>query len=743
MRQKNRKRPSLKKTVEQRGKIDSPASPEAATLNGSSRFMEWLKNVLFGVLVASLLLGLVELGLRFAWTPAANTTDPYVGFAGIDPLFVTKDGVVSTSPKRLKYFNEVSFSEKKPEGSLRIFSFGGSTTYGHPFDGRTSFSRWLQDLLVASCPDRTIETLNLGGISYASYRIVPIVKEALQYKPDLMIIYTGHNEFLERRSYANLLSQGSTVIWIRAHLANLRIYKLLEASLALLTNGKSPASQIGPDQGNSSTTVSDGRTVLNSETTAILDKSAGLDLYFRDEEFSRGVVDHFTYNLRNIVSLCKNSRVPLILVEPPSNLKDFSPFKSEHDSRLTQSQRTEIDKGLEAIGSLLQSHDYQRAISKLSEIEAMDPLYALSYFLKGQTLHGQKRYDEARLCFVKSKNLDVCPLRATEPIIEAIREIAKEKDVRLISFCDFVNSYSSAKGNESGIPGNESFLDHVHPSIELHQALAELLLIQIHEMGLVKGCKLLSNEEIQSIMARGLTLLDQSVFTVRDLNLAKTLRWAGKKKEARQALLRIADREIDNPEIHKMLGSFALEDLEFPEAISEFRQAIKLSGGEPELKLSLAIALFRSGKTQEAREVYEEILASGKAIPEAYANLTILLLETGHFEQADDIIRAGLTKYPDSATLYSPYALTLAVSGQALEAIEWMRKAVSAEPGDPIHYYNLAGMYALTHDKNLAFRNLNIAIDRGYRNLAKILKDPVFSELINEPEFDKIKIRLQ
>jgi TPR repeat protein len=83
------------------------------------------------------------------------------------------------------------------------------------------------------------------------------------------------------------------------------------------------------------------------------------------------------------------------------------------------------------------------------------------------------------------------------------------------------------------------------------------------------------------------------------------------------------------------------------------------------------------------------------------------------------------------------------MSGRTIEAIKWMRKAVEAEPGDPSHYYNLAGMYALTHQKEMAFRNLNMAIDRGYRNLAKISRDPVFSELSNEPEFDKIKARLQ
>jgi TPR repeat protein len=83
------------------------------------------------------------------------------------------------------------------------------------------------------------------------------------------------------------------------------------------------------------------------------------------------------------------------------------------------------------------------------------------------------------------------------------------------------------------------------------------------------------------------------------------------------------------------------------------------------------------------------------------------------------------------------------MSGNFSQAIKWMRKAVNAEPGDPAHYYNLAGMYALNHQDTLAFQTLNTAIDRGYRNLNKILQDPVFETLRNQPEFEKIKSRLE
>ena len=57
--------------------------------------------------------------------------------------------------------------------------------------------------------------------------------------------------------------------------------------------------------------------------------------------------------------------------------------------------------------------------------------------------------------------------------------------------------------------------------------------------------------------------------------------------------------------------------------------------------------------------------------------------------------------------------------------------------------YNLAGMYALNHQDTLAFQTLNTAIDRGYRNLNKILTDPVFTGLRHKAEFEKIKERLE
>lgn len=739
---KSRNSRNAKKNKLKNANIDLVFPLEKAPQTSGNSYVIWIKNVVLGIVIAFVALALVEFSLRLVWTPPVDVKDPFVGFSAIHPLFTVENGVATTSTNRLSYFNKASFPVNKTKNTFRVFSFGESTTYGHPFDGRTAYSRWLQDLLKAACPEENIEVINVGGISYASYRIVHLVEESLKYKPDLMIIYVGHNEFLERRSYAGLFKQGQMLIFVRSYLEGLRLYKIMTKVLAPITN-RARLTETKKEKAAGSDSRTPGKTILNDETTAILDRSAGLNLYYRDRNFEKGVVKHFDYNLKKIIALCQASSVPIILVETPCNLKDFSPFKSEHDSKLSKSAQDHIDQELAHAKSLIDNGDSKKAIQLINKLEKEDPSFALTYFLKAKALEAEGIYDEARSNFVKARDLDVCPLRATTPIMETVRQISDNYQVGLIKFSSFVDSYSRKHGSVSGIPGNESFLDHVHPTIELHQALAELLFEKMGKMGLTKNCKSLNQQKMQSVMDEGLKSIDPSIYTLRDLNLAKTLRWAGKRDEARQDLLRIAKREKDNAEVHKMLASYALEDGRFDEAIEQFSEAVRLSGGDPQLKLSLAIAQYRAGRKNAAQETYEDILNSGHDLPDVYANLSILLLEKGEIDKAKSLLQTGLKKYPESVGILSPYALTLAISGKYNEAIKWMRRAIDSEPGDPSHYYNLAGMYALNHQDDQAFQALNTAIDRGYKSLDKILNDPVFKGLRDKKEFQKIKSRLE
>lgn len=734
-----RSRKTSKRKQEKKFNPADASSGPTQSRTGRSAF----KDVIIGLVVCFVLLAFAEGVLRLSGFARATREDPFVGFSGTRPLYEVKDGKASTASTKLPYFNAASFQAEKPSDTLRVFCFGGSTTYGHPFDGRTAFSRWLQDFLKASLPERHVEVINAGGISYASYRIVPLIREVLAYSPDLMIVYTGHNEFLETRTYSSLLDRRGGLMAVQSALENLSLYQALKRVLDPLVGSQAVGWGNGHTKSRSGESGLDGRSLLKEEVAAVLDRSSGLDLYHRDDAFSRGVVEHFSYNLQAMISLGKEAGVPVILVEPPSNLKDFSPFKSEHGQGLTASEKSRFKAQLMEAIRLHKDGRFEECLASADTAVQRDPLYAEAHFWKGKALLGLGRQREANEAFVAAKDLDVCPLRCISPLEERIRNVAAANSTILVPFKAEAERRAWETGDKSGIPGNESFLDHVHPTIEMHQVLGEMILKAMEDHGLIKPSRKLSAEEIKSICQGGVASLDPEFFLTRDMNLAKTLRWAGKKDEARTALERVARGMDRNPEVHKMLGSYLLEDGLYDKAIEEYRKAVELSRNDPAMEFSLATAYTRAGRKADAMAMYRNLAKHDTSMPEAHANLAIMYLEEGNFREAAEILQSGLRKHPDSPSLMSSYALTLAVSGKIGDAIPLMTRVTAIEPGDPHHFYNLAGMYAVDGRTADALKFLDLAVQKGYANVEKLEHDEVFQSIRHHAEFRKLVDRIR
>ena len=165
------------------------------------------------VLLGLMPLILIESGLRLMDNPAATAVDhdPWVNLEQLEPLFVLDraSGQWSIPESRMNFFRPASFAAVKPAQTRRIFVLGGSTVQGRPFSTETAFSTWLRLRLQAANPQLSFEVVNCGGVSYASYRVSKILDELLQHQPDAIVLYTGHNEFLEDRTYAEVRSMSA------------------------------------------------------------------------------------------------------------------------------------------------------------------------------------------------------------------------------------------------------------------------------------------------------------------------------------------------------------------------------------------------------------------------------------------------------------------------------------------------------------------------------------------------------
>ena len=220
---------------------------------------------------AAVLLGLTPLVLlellfyALGWGRPDVRDDPLVSFHGIRPLFVLNDAGThyEIPPGRQAFFRPQSFTARKSDQGYRIFCLGGSTVQGRPYATETSFTSWLRIGLQAAEPQRTWEVVNCGGVSYASYRLVPILQEVLNYEPDLIIVCTGHNEFLEDRTYGHIRDRSTTLVALQAQFAQLRSYQVLRQQYLRL-------------QGGDAAFQAHARPELSEEVDAILDYQGGL-----------------------------------------------------------------------------------------------------------------------------------------------------------------------------------------------------------------------------------------------------------------------------------------------------------------------------------------------------------------------------------------------------------------------------------------------------------------------------------
>lgn len=396
------------------------------------------------------------------------SNDPFVGFDEVRPLFVLNEESqrYEIAPNRQEFFARDGFPAEKESDTYRIFCLGGSTVQGRPFSIATAFSTWLRINLELAAPDTTWQVVNCGGISYASYRLVPILEECLTHQPDLIIICTGHNEFLEDRTYAPLREPDGVWALGQKTIGRLRLYRLFAQAARAVTGDDD-------DEGNAD------KPVLPGEVRTRLDDEGSLADYRRDPQWRAGVVAHYEANLRRMVALCRRADVPVILIRPPCDLADTSPFKSEHREGLSDAElsrwRSLIDEANAAM-----TDDLERAIELLEEAAAIDEKYAATFYKLGMCYEATNQPAEAQRCYFRARNLDVCPLRMPIELENALLRVASDSDAPLLDAFALIESRCPHR-----ILSDAMLLDHVHPTFEGHQLISEALFDVMRQRGWV------------------------------------------------------------------------------------------------------------------------------------------------------------------------------------------------------------------------------------------------------------------
>lgn len=406
---------------------------------------------------------LLELALRwFGFGDPTARRDPLAGFSQRYPLFERVGDNYRTVRSRLPFFGDQEFAATKPTNTFRFFTFGGSTVYGHPYLNDTAFPAWLALEFAGRDATQKFEAINCGGVSYASYRLAPIVHEVLAYQPDLIILAMGHNEFLEDRSFQPLKSRSALRRWFEDQLFSLRMVTTAQHLL-------------GRDQ------VQQDRALTPEVNPRLDDSATGYASYHRDESWRRSVVDQFAESFRGMIAECRAAKVPVLIVTLGSNLRDCPPFKSEHRPGLSPEAESKWQVLFDAAGRAEETN-LTAALTLYGEAAAIDDAYALLAYRRARCFDALGQAASAREFFLRAKELDVCPLRMVEEVAERQRTIAAETQTPLVDARQLL-----AARCPDELPGDDIYIDHVHPKIGAHQRIARAVADRLTELKWVTG----------------------------------------------------------------------------------------------------------------------------------------------------------------------------------------------------------------------------------------------------------------
>ncbi|MEM9553936.1 MAG: tetratricopeptide repeat protein [Acidobacteriota bacterium] len=148
------------------------------------------------------------------------------------------------------------------------------------------------------------------------------------------------------------------------------------------------------------------------------------------------------------------------------------------------------------------------------------------------------------------------------------------------------------------------------------------------------------------------------------------------------------------PELHVALGGWLAEHGRLEAAEAEYAKVLERDPGHPGARNNRAIALYRTGRADEARRLLEELVAEHPRHADAHNNLAALAVERGDWSDAARHARAALALDDSQAEGWNNLGVALDELGRRGEAEDAYRRALERDPSYWRARFNLAVVLA-------------------------------------------------
>lgn len=363
--------------MSRKAKLNHPAARPAAAIRPGVRRWFRLAALLLPVLLLFAVEGFFRLKGHGGYPPLLRRVG---AVPGGELVLADQSGAIPwffANSDRPGYNDQYTFVTPKPTNVFRVFMVGESAMKGYPQPRNLASSAFLKAMLQDAWPGRRVEVINLGTTAVASYPVLGMMTEALEYQPDLVIIHTGHNEFFGTYGVASVGRTGGA--WWTLPLT--RFVHSLATVQAWKTHRTGKGAQLD-------------RTLMET--------MVGNDYVPMNSPLREAAARNLQINLTKMIRRCQERAVPVMVCTLPTNERDLAPVgRAETDLAVGQTSAPE-------------------------------------HFQRGRTLFAEGQNEAALREFIAARDADTMPWRAPSAAQQAVRDAARATGATL---CDLESAF--------------------------------------------------------------------------------------------------------------------------------------------------------------------------------------------------------------------------------------------------------------------------------------------------------------
>lgn len=570
-----------------------------------------------------------------------------------------------------------TFSMVKASNAKRIFCLGESTMAGFPYELNATAPSFMRDRLKLLLPQYNIEVINAGLSAVGSFVVQDFMDELLSYQPDLFIIYVGHNEFY------GIYGEGSSINipggpWLTRltiSLLKFKTFLMLRDVYAWLRSQFAKAAH--------------GDETLMGQMVG----NQTIPLHSKLYETSKRI---YHDNLIRMIQTARSHNIPIMFSSLVSNWRGQKPFVGAFDESTLPDQRVRWERTIEKGDSLASHNDLREAAHRYANAVQIDSMNAIAFFDLGNALYNLGQYDDARKAFLRAKDLDALRFRASEEFETELINTCAQFRVPLAR----VDSTFIAQ-SPHGVPGNELFLEHLHPNVNGYFLTAKTFTRAIEENHLLAPPSEwnLSSEPSDSALMQlsCVTEFDRTLGAMK-IDLLER-RWPftlgpvnyefSPSNYLEGVVIRVIRHKLAWSEARYLLAEDHARNKRYDLAREECRAVSKVIPFSYEPLLRVADYYNVEGKRGEAKNAYRQCFET-EDNPFARMKYAILLLEdeepaaaAAQIDTAFDLDSHGRYKLPVPGLATGRYLLGVAYAklGKIGKAKENLQRAIAIQPG--------------------------------------------------------------